>query len=157
MPQAPAESIKNHAAFIWSVADLLRGDYKASEYGRVVLPLTVLRRFDCVLEPTKAKVLDTASRLAGKVENVDPVLCQASGEQFFNTSPLHLRRLLDDPATIADNLRAYIAAFSPSARDVLEHFDFDTQIDRLARSDLLYQVMGKFGARGPSGGRTCSR
>ena len=97
MPQAPAENIKNHAAFIWSVADLLRGDYKASEYGRVVLPLTVLRRLDCVLEPTKAKVLDTASRLAGKVENVDPVLCQASGEQFFNTSPLHLRRLLDDP------------------------------------------------------------
>lgn len=138
------EGIKNHAAFIWSVADLLRGDYKQSEYGRVILPLTVLRRLDCVLEPTKPKVLEMAGRLAGKVENVDPVLCQASGEQFYNTSPLDLRRLLDDPNTIADNLRAYIAGFSLSARDILEHFDFDTQIDRLARANLLYQVVGKF-------------
>ena len=141
---AHTETIKNHAAFIWSVADLLRGDYKQSEYGRVILPLTVLRRLDCVLEPTKANVLATAAKLAGKVENVEPVLCQASGEQFFNTSPLDLRRLLDDPATIADNLRAYIAGFSPSARDILEHFDFDTHIDRLNRANLLYQVIGKF-------------
>ncbi|MGI8791921.1 MAG: HsdM family class I SAM-dependent methyltransferase, partial [Acidimicrobiales bacterium] len=83
-------------------------------------------------------------RLAGKVENVEPVLCQASGEQFYNTSPLDLRRLLDDPATIADNLRAYMAGFSTSARDILEHFDFDTQIDRLDRSNLLYVVVGRF-------------
>jgi type I restriction enzyme M protein len=124
-----SETVKNHSAFIWSVADLLRGNYKQSEYGRVILPLTVLRRLDCVLEPTKAKVLDTAKRLVGKVDNVEPVLSQASGEQFFNTSPLDLRRLLDDPATIADNLRAYIAGFSGSARDILEHFDFDTHID----------------------------
>src|SRR6185312_10198794 len=103
------------AGLIWSVADLLRGDYKQSEYGRVILPLTVLRRLDCVLEPTKAQVIKTAERLAGKVENVDPVLRQASGEQFYNTSPLDLRRLLDDPSTLADNLRAYINAFSPSA------------------------------------------
>ena len=144
MAMAHTETIKNHAAFIWSVADLLRGDYKQSEYGRVILPLTVLRRLDCVLEPTKANVLATAAKLAGKVENVEPVLCQASGEQFFNTSPLDLRRLLDDPATIADNLRAYIAGFSPSARDILEHFDFDTHIDRLNRANLLYQVIGKF-------------
>jgi len=141
---AHTETITNHAAFVWSVADLLRGDYKQSEYGRVILPLTVLRRLDCVLEPTKAKVLDMAAKLAGKVENVEPVLCQASGEQFFNTSPLDLRRLLDDPATIADNLRAYIAGFSPSARDVLEHFDFDTHIDRLNRANLLYAVVAKF-------------
>ena len=144
MAIAQSESIKNHAAFIWSVADLLRGDYKPSEYGRVILPLTVLRRLDCVLEPTKAAVLDTNARLAGKVENLDPVLCQASGEQFFNTSPLDLRRLLDDPATMADNLRAYIAGFSESARDILDRFDFATHIDRLDRSNLLYQVVGKF-------------
>ncbi len=144
MALVQSESIKNHAAFIWSVADLLRGDYKQSEYGRVVLPLTVLRRLDCVLEPTKGKVLATAERLQGKVANVEPVLCQASGEQFFNTSPLDLRRLLDDPATIGDNLRAYIAGFSVSARDIIEHFDFDTHIDRLDRSNLLYAVVGKF-------------
>ncbi|MCB1003004.1 MAG: SAM-dependent DNA methyltransferase, partial [Acidimicrobiales bacterium] len=144
MALTQSESIKNHAAFIWSVADLLRGDYKQSEYGRVILPLTVLRRLDCVLEPTKAKVLETAKRLEGKVDNVEPVLCQVAGQQFFNTSPLDLRRLPDDPATIADNLRAYIAAFSESARDILEHFDFATHIDRLDRADLLYQVIGRF-------------
>jgi type I restriction enzyme M protein len=145
MALAESPTIKNHAAFIWSVADLLRGDYKQSEYGRVILPFTVLRRLDCVLEPTKAKVLDTAAKLAGKLDNADPVLRGAAGgEQFFNTSPLDLRRLLDDPATIADNLRAYIAAFSSSARDVLDHFDFDTHIDRLDRANLLYAVVGRF-------------
>src|SRR5437763_4403075 len=99
---------KNHAAFIWSVADLLRGDYKQSEYGKVILPLTVLRRLDCVLEPTKRTVLDRAEKLRGRVENVEPVLCTVSGEQFFNTSPLNFRRLLDDPRQVAGNLRAYI-------------------------------------------------
>ena len=68
-------TIQNHASFIWSVADLLRGDYKQSEYGRVVLPLVVLRRLDCVLEPTKPKVLEAYSRIEGKVDNVEPVLC----------------------------------------------------------------------------------
>lgn len=141
---AVAERINNHAAFIWSVADLLRGDYKQSEYGRVILPLTVLRRLDCVLEPTKQKVLEAAARFEGKVQNLEPVLSQVSGQQFFNTSPLDLRRVLDDPTTVADNLRAYIAGFSESARDIIEHFDFDTHIDRLDRANLLYQVIGKF-------------
>jgi type I restriction enzyme M protein len=139
-----SETIRNHAAFIWSVADLLRGDYKQSEYGRVILPLVVLRRLDCVLEPTKAKVLETAARLEGKVANVDPILCQVAGEQFYNTSPLDLRRLLDDPTRIADNLLAYIARFSPAARDVLEKFDFRTQVDRLDRADVLYLVVSRF-------------
>src|SRR5438045_4552609 len=89
------ESLRNHAAFIWSVADLLRGDYKQSEYGRVILPLVVLRRLDCVLEPTKAKVCAAAAKLAGRVKNLDPLLCQVSGEQFYNTSPLTMARLLD--------------------------------------------------------------
>jgi type I restriction enzyme M protein len=139
-----SETIRNHAAFIWSVADLLRGDYKQSEYGRVVLPLVVLRRLDCVLEPTKEKVLQTAARLEGRVANVDPILCQVAGEQFYNTSPLDLRKLLDDPARIADNLLAYIARFSPAARDVLDKFDFRTQVDRLDRADLLYLVVSRF-------------
>jgi len=137
-------TIKNHAAFIWSVADLLRGDYKQSEYGKVILPLTVLRRLDCVLEPTKAAVLDRYHQLQGRVDNVAPVLENTAGQRFYNTSPLDLPRLLDDPSQVAGNLRAYIAAFSPGAREVLDKFDFDTQITRLARADLLYMVLGRF-------------
>jgi type I restriction enzyme M protein len=136
--------IKNHAAFIWSVADLLRGDYKQSEYGKVILPLTVLRRLDCVLEQTKGKVLQRADTLKGKVENVEPVLENAAGQRFYNTSKLDFRKILDDPPQIAGNLREYIAKFSASARDIIEKFDFDTQITRLARADLLYLVISKF-------------
>ena len=135
---------KNHAAFIWSVADLLRGDYKQSDYGKVILPLTVIRRLDCVLEPTKAAVLDRYASLKGKVENVDPILESVAGQRFFNTSPLDFRRLLDDPAQVAGNLRAYIAGFSQGARDVIDKFDFDVQITRLARDNLLYLVLSKF-------------
>jgi type I restriction enzyme M protein len=139
------ETIRNHAAFIWSVADLLRGDYKQSEYGRVILPMVVLRRLDCVLEPTKPKVLERVASLAGKVANVDPLLRQATGgEQFYNTSPLTMTRLLDDPPNIADNLRSYLLAFSSAARDVLEKFDLPGQIDRLDRADLLYLVVSRF-------------
>ncbi|WP_373071113.1 type I restriction-modification system subunit M N-terminal domain-containing protein, partial [Gemmatimonas sp.] len=94
-------TINNHAAFIWSVADLLRGDYKQSEYGKVILPLTVLRRLDCVLEPTKLAVLAKHAHVAGKLANVDPILCQASGQQFFNTSKLDFPKLLDDPNNLA--------------------------------------------------------
>ncbi len=137
-----SSSIKNHAAFIWSVADLLRGDYKQSEYGQVILPLVVLRRLDCVLEPTKAAGPRPPRRSSqGKVENVEPILAGVTGEQFYNTSPLTFTKLLDDPANIADNLRAYIAGFSTGARDVLEKFDFDAQIDRLDRANLLYLVV----------------
>ncbi|MBF4162581.1 SAM-dependent DNA methyltransferase [Nocardioides sp. CBS4Y-1] len=137
--------MKNHSAFIWSVADLLRGDFKQSEYGRVVLPFVVLRRLDCVLEPTKAKVLAVADKLAGKVDNIDPLLRQAAGdEQFYNTSPLTITRLLDDPTNLADNLHTYLRAFSPGAADVLEKFDLHTQVDRLDRAGLLYLVVSKF-------------
>ena len=136
--------INNHAAFIWSVADLLRGDYKQSEYGKVIMPLTVLRRLDCVLEPTKTKVLERHAKLKGSIDNIGPVLEAVSGEQFYNTSPLDFRRLLDDPTQIAGNLRAYIAGFSGSARDIIEKFDFDTQITKLDRGNLLYLVVSKF-------------
>ena len=136
--------IKNHAAFIWSVADILRGDYKQSEYGKVILPLTVLRRLDCVLEPTKEKVLEKAKSLKGKIENQEPVLCAVAKEQFFNASKLDMKKLLDDPQNLAANLRAYISAFSSGARDVLEKFDFDTQITRMNSGNILYLVMAKF-------------
>src|SRR4051794_25957285 len=139
-----SETIRNHAAFIWSVADLLRGDYKQSEYGKVVLPLTVIRRLDCVLEPTKEVVLKKHKELAGKIENVEPVLQAVAGEQFFNTSPLTFTKLLDDPNTIADSLQLYIGGFSEAAKDVIDKFDFGIQIDRLRRANVLYQVISKF-------------
>jgi type I restriction enzyme M protein len=137
-------TVKTHAAFIWSVADLLRGDYKQSEYGKVILPLTVLRRLDCVLDPTKAKVIERYAKIQGTIDNVEPVLRSVSGEGFYNIHPLDLPRLLDDPSQLAANLRAYIAGFSSGAREVLEKFDFDTQITRLDRANLLYLVMSKF-------------
>src|SRR4051795_9276339 len=138
------EGIRNHAAFIWSVADLLRGDYKQSEYGKVILPLTVIRRLDCVLEPTKEAVLEKHKQLAGRIENVEPVLQAAAGEQFFNTSPLTFTKLLDDPNTIADSLQLYIGGFSSAAKDVIDKFDFGIQVERLRKANLLYQVVGKF-------------
>src|SRR5436190_21411345 len=139
-----SDTIRNHAAFIWGVADLLRGDYKQSEYGRVILPLTVIRRLDCVLEPTKQAVLNKHKELAGKIENVEPVLQAVAGRQFFNTSPLTFTKLLDDPNTIADSLALYIGGFSAAAKDVIDKFDFAIQIERLRRANLLYQVIGKF-------------
>jgi type I restriction enzyme M protein len=138
------QQIRNHAGLIWSVADKLRGVYKQSEYGRVILPLVVLRRLDCVLEPTKADVLARATKLKGRVENVAPVLESIAGEQFYNTSPLDFRRLLDDPANVAGNLRSYIAGFSPAARDMIDKFGFDAQIVRLERANLLYLVVSQF-------------
>ena len=134
------ETINNHGAFIWSVADLLRGVYKQSEYGRVILPLTVLRRLDCVLEPTKDKVLERAAKLPTDLENRAPILMHAAGESFYNTSKHTFKTLLADPENVAGNLRNYIAGFSESARDIIDKFNFDTQIDRLDqhRPPLLY-------------------
>lgn len=130
--------------FIWSVADLLRGDYKQSEYGKVILPLVIIRRLDCVLEPTKNKVIAEYAQLKGRISNVEPILLTASGESFYNTSPLTFQKLLDDPERIADNLRAYINGFSPGALEVITHFGFDTQITTLDKAGLLYLVIGKF-------------
>jgi type I restriction enzyme M protein len=142
---AGTDTIKNHAAFIWSVADLLRGDYKQSEYGRVILPLTVIRRLDCVLEPTKDAVLEKHRQLGARIENLEPVLNVAAGNfGFYNTSPLTFGKLLDDPSNIADSLRLYIGGFSPAAKDVIDKFDFGVQIDRLAKANLLYRVVSKF-------------
>lgn len=135
----------NHAALIWAIAELLRGDYKQSEYGKVILPLVVMRRLDCVLEPTKGKVLVRAEKLEAQgIKKPDPVLRAVAGQQFYNTSPLTLAKLLDDAPRIATNLRAYIAGFSETARDVIERFSFTTQIGRLDKAGLLYQVIAKF-------------
>jgi type I restriction enzyme M protein len=137
--------IRTHSAFIWSVADLLRGDYKQSEYGRVILPFTVLRRLDCVLEPTKGAFLREFERWRDRVRDPEPILREAAGGLgFFNTSRLTFRRLLDDPERIGDNLIEYVNGFSSLAADVMEKFDFRSQVRRLERANLLYQVVGKF-------------
>jgi len=133
------------ANFIWSIAELLRGDYKQSEYGRVVLPFTVLRRLDCVLEPTKEKVLTKLQAVEKmNVENIDPILNQVSKHKFHNRSKYDFNKLIADPENIAANLRHYINGFSENARETFEHFDFEGQIDRLDKADLLYLVVKRF-------------
>lgn len=134
----------NLSSFIWSVADLLRGDYKQSEYGKVILPFTVLRRLDCVLEATKPEVLAELALREKAGINPEPFLRRASKQLFFNTSPLDLKKLMGDQDHIGENLRAYLQAFSPEVRDIFESFEFHTQIDKLAKSGLLYLVTEKF-------------
>jgi len=139
MPEQSA-AIKNHAAFIWQVADLLRGDYRRSEYGRVILPLTLIRRLDCVLEATKKEVLAVHAQYGDRAT----LLRSAAGAQFWNTSPLTLTKILDDPANEADQLLEYLAKFSKHARDVIEKFDFGVHVKRMQRAHLLHKVLAKF-------------
>ncbi|HZT76400.1 MAG TPA: class I SAM-dependent DNA methyltransferase [Vicinamibacterales bacterium] len=134
----------NLSSFIWSVADLLRGDYKQSEYGKVILPFTVLRRLDCVLEPTKTAVLAELTKRKKQGVNPEPFLLRAAGQLFYNTSPLDLRKLMGDQDHIAENLRSYIQGFAAAVRDIFESFEFHTQIDKLAKANLLYLVTEKF-------------
>ena len=134
----------NLSSFIWSVADLLRGDYKQSEYGKVILPFTVLRRLDCVLDDTKVGVLAELEKRTKAGLNPESFLLRKSGQHFFNTSPLDMKLLVGDQDNIKENLFAYMQAFSPAVRDIFESFDFHTQIDRLAKSGLLYLVCEKF-------------
>jgi type I restriction enzyme M protein len=132
------------SAFIWSVADLLRGDYKQSDYGKVILPFTVLRRLDCVLAATKPAVLAELDKRSGEGLNPEPFLLRAAGQSFYNTSKMDMAKLMGDADHIAQNLYAYIQAFSPAVRDIFERFEFIGQVDRLAKAGLLYQVTEKF-------------
>ena len=134
----------NLSSFIWSVADLLRGDYKQSEYGKVILPFTVLRRLDCVLESTKEAVVKEKEKREKAKLNPEPFLLKKSGGLFYNTSPLDLKKLMGDQDNIGENLRSYMQAFSPAVRDIFESFDFHTQIDRLDKAGLLYLITEKF-------------
>ena len=134
----------NLSTFIWSVADLLRGDYKQSEYGKVILPFTVLRRLDCVLDSSKVAVLSELDKRKKAGVNPEPFLLRKSGQLFYNTSPLDLKKLMGDQDHIGENLRAYMQAFSPAVRDIFESFEFHTQIDKLAKAGLLYLVTEKF-------------
>jgi type I restriction enzyme M protein len=130
------------ADFIWSVADLLRGDYKRSEYGKVILPLTVLRRLDCVMAPTRQAVWDRAASYTG--ENRDALLLAASKLKFYNLSEQTFATLSNDPANVAKNLKDYIRGFSAEATEIINRYEFHLQIDRLDTADLLYQVVRKF-------------
>lgn len=132
------------SAFIWSVADLLRGDYKQSDYGKVILPFTVLRRLDCVLEPTKAAVLAELSEKTKQGINPDPFLLRKAGQTFYNTSPMDLKKIAGAPDDINHNLFSYVQGFSPAVRDIFAHFEFQTQVERLSKAGLLYQVTEKF-------------
>ena len=132
------------SSFLWSVADLLRGDYKQADYGKVILPFTVLRRLDCVLAPTKDAVLAERTTRLAQGMNPEPFLLRRAGQTFYNTSTLDMKRLMGDPDNIAANLYAYIQAFSPDVRDIFERFEFSAQVDRLSKAGLLYQVTEKF-------------
>jgi type I restriction enzyme M protein len=136
------------SSFIWSVADLLRGDYKQSDYGKVILPFTVLRRLDCSLEETKQAVLKEFEKRAGTPVNPEPFLLRKSGQFFYNTSELDMKKLMGDQDHIKENLYAYVQAFSASVRNIFDSFDFGTQIDRLAKAKLLYIVTGQIDVRG---------
>lgn len=138
-------SFREKANFIWSVADLLRGDYKQSDYGKVILPLTILRRLDCLLEKKKEKVLDAWPKVKGKSDKViDPALNRVAGYKFHNRSKFDFKKMAGDPNHIAANLRNYINGFSASVREIVEHFNFDDQIERMDKADLLYQVVKRF-------------
>ncbi|MCQ8888987.1 type I restriction-modification system subunit M [Pseudoalteromonas carrageenovora] len=131
------------AAFLWSVADLLRGDFKQSQYGRIILPFTLLRRLECVLEATKPAVLEKYETVkAMPIEAQDKLLTHAAQLSFYNTSKMNLNRLGE--TDVASNLESYIQSFSPNAREIFEHFDFFNTIDKLAEADLLYKVAKRF-------------
>lgn len=136
-------NISSLASLIWSVADLLRGDFKQSQYGRIILPFTVLRRLECVLAPTKAQVLATVENTKALPDLArDKLLLNASGQAFYNTSPLESGKLGENH--VGDNLDAYVRAFSKDAREVFEHFNFEASITLLEDADLLYKVSRSF-------------
>tara|TARA_R110000851_G_scaffold266416_1_gene418889 strand:- start:31157 stop:33139 length:1983 start_codon:yes stop_codon:yes gene_type:complete len=139
---------ENHsqtAAFLWSIADLLRGDFKQSQYGRIILPFTLLRRMECVLEPSKEAVISESCAQEGRPDMVrERLLLRAAGQQFFNASPLTLGTL-SDTQTAAD-LMSYVQAFSKDAREIFEHFHFEDFVQQLETANLLYQVVQRFAA-----------
>lgn len=131
-------------SFIWGTADLIRDSFKRGKYQDVILPLTVLRRIDSVLAPTKEAVLEAYNTYGKKLDNPDALLRKASGYAFYNTSKYDFEKLVADPSNLAANLRHYITCFSPNMREVVEKFDFDNTITKLVEADLLYLVIERF-------------
>ena len=132
------------SALIWSTADLLRGDYKQSDYGKIILPFTLLRRLECVLEPTRQAVLTEYNARKILDISLDEFLIRKSNQSFFNTSKFDLAKLMADSSNIAANLESYIDSFSENAREIFEKYEFRTQIEKLEESDLLYLIVEKF-------------
>nr|WP_155687712.1 class I SAM-dependent DNA methyltransferase [Pseudomonas aeruginosa] len=147
-PRSSCVNTENHsqtAAFLWSIADLLRGDFKQSQYGRIILPFTLLRRMECVLEPTKEAVIRESYAQEGRPDLVrERLLLRAAGQQFFNASKLTLGTL-SDTQTAAD-LMSYVQSFSKDAREIFEHFHFEDFVQQLSAANLLYQVVQRFAA-----------
>jgi len=142
-----AETHSQIANFIWSICNLLRGPYKRNEYRKVILPLTVLRRFDCILAPTKSQVLKKHAEIKSKPDTVvRSMLQKVAGRPFYNLSKLDFATLLNDPNQLAPNLVSYINRFSPNVRGIMEKFAFDQQIAKMAEKNLLYEVIKKFAA-----------
>lgn len=147
---ARTEKVKPLADFIWSVADLLRGDYKQADYGKVILPFTVLRRLDCVLEPTKETVMDfyeskvKVMTKSGKLKNPDPLLNQKAGVPFHNISRFTFQQLKEDSNNVAANLKNFINGFSASGREIIEYFNLNDHISRLDEANLLFLIVKKF-------------
>jgi len=137
--------IRELANLIWSVADLLRGDYKQAEYGKVILPFTILRRLDCILEPTKEKVMKKYQAVKGSsLQNIDPILNKEAGQAFHNRSKYSFDKLVSDPNNIKDNLLEYVKGFSSNTHDIFEKFNFEEQILRLDNANLLFMVTKRF-------------
>ncbi|GAA1520876.1 class I SAM-dependent DNA methyltransferase [Agromyces terreus] len=136
----------NHVSFIWNIAESLRGPFKPSEYGSVVLPFTVLRRLDAVLASTKEQVLETAAAqpesLPEKIRDLQ--LREASGHEFYNTSKFTMAKLVADPADLRENFASYLAGFSENVRDIFERFEFDKSLNKLAEKNKLFAVTEKF-------------
>lgn len=138
-------NFQDKVSFIWSIAEVLRGPYKPEDYGKVVLPLAVLRRFDSVLADTKEEVLTSYEKYKTMNEDArEPILNRVAKQTFHNTSQYDFAKLLTDSDNIAENLRDYINGFSKTARDIMEHFDFDRQIDKMEQNDLLYLTIKRF-------------
>jgi len=138
------KSFSELANHVWAVADLLRGDYKQSDYGKVILPFTLLRRLECVLEPTKDAVLAEYDKRKASGVVLDPILKRKSGLPFYNVSAFTLEKVLADSKNIRANLVAYVSEFSEDARDVFERFKFTERIAELDDKDLLFQVTQSF-------------
>ena len=134
------------ANLIWQIADLLRGPYRPPQYERVMLPMTVLRRFDCVLAPTKARILEEYDKRKSKFkdEALEAWLNRAAGQRFHNRSQLDFRKLKGDPDNIEWNLRRYIKEFSKNVRDIFEFFEFGSEIEKMREANILYLVVSKF-------------
>lgn len=141
-----ASNFTEIASFTWSVADLLRGDYKQSDYGKVILPFTLLRRMDCVLEATKPAVLKEVEARKDQGIDLKTFLTKKAAQSFYNTSPFDFAKLQGDPSHIKANLIAYVNAFSDNARDIFERYDFFKQIEKLDDNNLLFLVVQKFAA-----------